>query len=112
MSALGITQTLLATQLIEAVRKDKTFGIDSINLAAKNGKGQIEQGATADWIRSLAAELIPTEVNEAESKILKLRDLCDRAEDMLARAHVMLDGWQQAVDWHEDYRREFPEQSS
>jgi hypothetical protein len=31
--------------------------------------------------------------------------LLERAHDMLARAHVMLDGWQQAIDWHHDYER-------
>lgn len=32
-------------------------------------------------------------------------ELLERAHDMLARAHIMLDGWQQAVDWHHDYER-------
>lgn len=31
-------------------------------------------------------------------------ELLERAHDMLARAHIMLDGWQQAVDWHHDSR--------
>lgn len=32
-------------------------------------------------------------------------ELLERAHDMLARANIMLDGWQQAVDWHHDYER-------
>lgn len=32
-------------------------------------------------------------------------DLLERADDMLARAHIMLDGWPQAVKWHHDYER-------
>lgn len=32
-------------------------------------------------------------------------ELLERAHDMLARAHIMLDGWQEAVDWHHDYER-------
>jgi len=32
-------------------------------------------------------------------------ELLERAHDMMARANIMLDGWQQAVDWHHDYER-------
>lgn len=27
------------------------------------------------------------------------------AAELLERAHIMLDGWQQAVDWHRDYEK-------
>lgn len=37
--------------------------------------------------------------------VLSADSLLERAHDMLARAHFMLDGWQQAVDWHNDYMR-------
>jgi len=29
--------------------------------------------------------------------------LLEEADDLLARAHVMLDGWEQAQKWHEKY---------
>lgn len=32
-------------------------------------------------------------------------ELLERAHDMLSRAHIMLDGWQQAADWHHDYEK-------
>jgi hypothetical protein len=57
MSALGLTQTVLATQLIEAVRKDAEAGKRPFNLTANRGNGKIDDGATADWIRSVAAQL-------------------------------------------------------
>lgn len=57
MSALGLTQTVLATQLIEAARKDVENGIQSINLEASGGNGKVESGAVADWIRSIALQL-------------------------------------------------------
>lgn len=31
--------------------------------------------------------------------------LLERAHDMLSRAHLMLDGWEQAKAWHEDYEK-------
>lgn len=58
MSALGLTQTVLATQLIEAFRKDINSGIEPINLTANGGNGKIENGATADWIRSVATIIV------------------------------------------------------
>jgi hypothetical protein len=61
MSALGLTQTVLATQLIEAVRKDIEMGIDPINLTTNGGNGKIENGATADWIRSVATILVKSD---------------------------------------------------
>ena len=45
-------------------------------------------------------ELIPS-----AGSVPTAAELLERAHDMLARAHVMLDGWQQAIDWHEDYER-------
>lgn len=65
MSELGLTQTVLATQLIEAVRKDILGGNHPINLSADNGKGKIENGHTADWIRRVAKEI--TSKSNAES---------------------------------------------
>lgn len=41
----------------------------------------------------------------AAGSVLTAEGLLERAHDMLARAHIMLDGWQQAVDWHHDYEK-------
>jgi len=57
MSTLGLTQTVLATQLLAAARKDRDNGIKSINLEALGGNGKVESGAVADWIRSIALQL-------------------------------------------------------
>ena len=31
--------------------------------------------------------------------------LLDRADDLLSRANIMLDGWPQALKWHREYER-------
>lgn len=68
---------------------------------------------SSDEENDTQAELAAWEMlRDSREESAKLRALCDRAEDMLARAHVMLDGWQQAIDWHNDYRREFPENAT
>jgi len=63
MSALGLTQTVLATQLIEAFRKDINAGMEPINLTAYGGIGKIENGAIAEWIRSVANLLVEKNIN-------------------------------------------------
>jgi hypothetical protein len=30
-------------------------------------------------------------------------ELLERADELLSRAYIMLDGWQRAADWHTDY---------
>lgn len=52
MSAEGLTQTVLATQLLEAVRADIEAGRPPIDLT--NGVGKIRRGKLADWIRGIA----------------------------------------------------------
>ena len=47
----------------------------------------------------------PDELGAASCSVPTAAELLERAHDMLARAHIMLDGWQQAVDWHHDYER-------
>jgi hypothetical protein len=44
-------------------------------------------------------------LDEAPCSVPTAAELLERAHDMLGRAHVMLDGWQQAIDWHNDYER-------
>jgi hypothetical protein len=41
----------------------------------------------------------------SEDAELTADQLLERAHDMLNRAHMMLGGWQQAVDWHTDYEK-------
>jgi hypothetical protein len=57
MSAKGLIQTVLATKLIESVRKDIDNGIDPINLIANEGNGKIEDGYTAEFVRDTANKI-------------------------------------------------------
>lgn len=43
---------------------------------------------------------------ELERKLNIATALLDRADDLLSRANIMLDGWPQALKWHREYERE------
>lgn len=47
----------------------------------------------------------PSAFHAASGSVPTAAELLERAHDMLARAHIMLDGWKQAVDWHHDYEK-------
>jgi hypothetical protein len=59
MSALGLTQTVLATELLEAYRKDIFDGICPFNIHSAGG-GKIENGHVAEWLRSVAKNAVET----------------------------------------------------
>lgn len=97
MSAIGLTQTLLATQLIEAITKDIESGNHPINLAS----GRIENGATADWLRELAALLQPAEPAPVSPDILKAAQDVVKAWSIEGRAPAYHRAIQQRLrdDW-------------
>lgn len=47
--------------------------------------------------------LLYEQVDILERKLDSATALLTRADDMLSRADIMLDGWAQAVEWHNDY---------
>jgi hypothetical protein len=93
-------------------------------LLGESGRKLVKAGFEFYFTRSLAEELInrgvavaslnekidheegrATTENPTTPDKLGAELLLKRADDMLSRAHIMLDGWQQAVDWHRDYER-------
>lgn len=90
MSASGLTQTVLASQLLEAIRKDSETGINPFDITLTIAK--LRDGATADWIRMIADEFVRAAGVELDTESLpeKVRTLEEENKALRSSLENML----------------------